>query len=135
VVSKGPKPLDVPNLTGRDAEAATRVLMKRGFRVERSEENSDTVDKGDVISQNPRSGTLFKGDTVELVVSKGPVLVEVPNVRRMGIAAATDALEEAGFEVDVRRMEYYVGLEYVVNQDPLAGDKAPRGSTVVVFVV
>ena len=40
-----------------------------------TEENSDTVAKGDVISQTPTSGRLFKGDTVKLVVSKGPVLV------------------------------------------------------------
>ena len=33
-----------------------------------------------VITQDPTTGTLFKGDTVKLLVSLGPELVEVPNV-------------------------------------------------------
>ena len=85
VVSKGPKPIDVPDLTGKDADAATRQLRKLGLKVDRGqEENSDTVAKGDVISQDPRTGTLFKGDTVKLVVSKGPVLVAGPQGRGHG---------------------------------------------------
>ena len=36
-----------------------------------------------MISQSPDSGKLLRGDTVTLVVSKGPVLVEVPQVQRM----------------------------------------------------
>jgi serine/threonine-protein kinase len=135
VVSKGPQPVKVPDLTGRNAEAATRALEKRGFEVDTSEENSDSVDKGDVISQSPRTGTLFKGDTVRLVVSKGPVMVEVPKVEGMGTAAAIRTLEAAGFQVTSEKTQYYVGLEFVVKQSPGKGDKAPRGSTVTIFVV
>ena len=135
VVSKGPRPVKVPNFTGKDAEAATRALEKRDLEVDTTEENSDSVDKGDVISQDPSSGTLFKGDTVELVVSKGPVLVEVPRVEGMGTKAATERLEAAGFKVETEKTQYYVGLEYVVNQGPDAGDKAPKGSTVTISIV
>ncbi len=135
VVSKGPQPVKVPDLTGKNAEAATRTLEKRGFEVDTSEENSDSVDKGDVISQSPRTGTLFKGDTVRLVVSKGPVMVEVPKVEGMGTAAAIRTLEAAGFQVTSEKTQYYVGLEFVVKQQPGKGDKAPRGSTVTIFVV
>jgi serine/threonine-protein kinase len=136
VVSKGPRPITVRDHTGEDADAATKALEKRGFEVDRgTEENSDSVAKGDVISQSPSSGTLFKGDKVELVVSKGPVLVEVPKVEGMGTAAATQALQGAGFEVKTEKTQYYVGLEYVVNQGPNAGDKAPKGSTVTIYIV
>jgi serine/threonine-protein kinase len=135
VVSRGPRPIKVPHLLGQDADTARAVLRKRGLDVEVTEENSDTVDSGDVVAQTPKGGTLQRGDTVELVVSLGPVLVEVPDVRRMGTEAATAALREAGFEVEKRRMPYYVSLEYVVNQDPGSGDRAPRGSTVVIYVV
>ncbi len=135
VVSKGPRPVKVPDLTGKDAKAATRALEKRGFQVDSSEENSDTVAKGVVISQSPRTGTLFKDDTVRLVVSKGPVMVEVPKVEGMGTAAATRTLEAAGFQVKSEKTQYYVGLEFVVKQQPGRGDKAPRGSTVTIFVV
>jgi len=136
VVSKGPKPIDVPDLTGKDADTATRQLRKLGLQVDRgAQENSDTVAKGDVISQDPRTGTLFKGDPVTLVVSKGPVLVAVPKVEGMGTEAATQALTAQGFEVKTEKTQYYVGLEYVVNQSPDAGQKAPQGSTVTIYIV
>jgi serine/threonine-protein kinase len=136
VVSKGPQPVKVRDYTGEDVDAATRGLEKRGFEVDRgTEENSDSVAKGNVISQTPSSGTLFKGDKVELVVSKGPVLVVVPKVEGMGTAAATQALQDKGFEVKTEKTQYYVGLEYVVNQGPSAGAKAPQGSTVTIYIV
>jgi beta-lactam-binding protein with PASTA domain/serine/threonine protein kinase len=135
VVSKGPKPIKVPDFTGKDAGVATKAFEKRDLEVTTSTENSDTVDKGDVISQTPRSGTLFKGDTVELVVSKGPVLVEVPKVQGMGTEQAVKTLEDAGFDVEQQHTQYFVGLEYVVRQSPGAGDKAPEGSTVTIYLV
>jgi serine/threonine-protein kinase len=136
VVSKGPKPIDVPDVTGKDADAATRQLRKLGLQVDRDqEENSETVAEGDVISQDPRTGTLFKGDKVRLVVSKGPVLVPVPKVEGMGTEAAKQALAAAGFQVQTEKTQYYVGLEYVVNQSPGAGKKASQGSTVTIYIV
>ena len=79
VVSLGRRPIKVPDWTGRDADQAERALEGRGFAVDRStEEFSDTVPEGRVVSQSPTSGTLFRGDTVRLVVSRGPELVQVP---------------------------------------------------------
>ena len=135
VVSKGPRPIEVRDWSGEDAEEAEAALGKAGFEVTTTEENSDTVDAGTVISQSPDSGTAVKGDTVELVVSKGPVLVEVPDVVRMGVAAARSRLEAAGFEVEVRESDLYIGVQYVVSTDPGAGGRAPRGSTVTINIV
>ncbi|MGL5909343.1 MAG: PASTA domain-containing protein, partial [Phycicoccus sp.] len=74
VVSKGRQPLDVPDFTGKPAPEARQALQKLGLEVRTGEQqNSDTVPRGSVISQSPRDGTLFDGDTVTLVVSKGPV--------------------------------------------------------------
>ncbi len=135
VVSKGPRPVKVPDFTGKPAEDAERVLTERGFEVETTRENSDTVPEGDVIAQSPDSGTLFRGDTVELVVSKGPVMVEVPSVRGVGVAEATARLEDAGFEVRTEHSEVYVGLEFVVKSDPAQGTMAPKGSTITLYLV
>jgi eukaryotic-like serine/threonine-protein kinase len=135
VVSRGPRPVKVPDLTGKDADRAARSLRKAGFQVEVSRENSDSVSEGDLISQTPNSGTLFKGETVRLLVSKGPVLVDVPDVRRMSVDDATTALRGAGFEVRTDKIDLYVGLGLVVKQSPGADEKAPRGSTVTIFIV
>ena len=135
VVSRGPRPVKVPDLVGEDAEAATGTLEKAGFEVKASEENSDSVPDGRVISQTPDTGTLHKDDTVRLLVSKGPVLVDVPDVRRMNVEDATAALEEAGFSVRTERVELYVGIGLVVKQSPGADERAPRGSTVTISLV
>jgi eukaryotic-like serine/threonine-protein kinase len=135
VVSLGPEPIEVPDFTGRSAERAEQVLTERGFAVEITRENNDEVPEGDVISQDPSSGTLFRGDTVRLVVSDGPVMVEVPQVRGAGVDEATRRLEEAGFEVRTERSDVYVGLEFVVQSDPPQGSMAPQGSTVTLFLV
>ncbi|MGH3370946.1 MAG: Stk1 family PASTA domain-containing Ser/Thr kinase [Nocardioidaceae bacterium] len=135
VVSKGPRPIEVPDFTGKPAARAEQELTDLGFEVSVARENSDTVPEGDVISQRPSSGTLFRGDTVELVVSKGPVLVEVPPVKGVGVAEATARLESAGFAVATEQSDVYVGLEFVVRSDPEQGSMAPQGSTVTLFLV
>ena len=90
--------------------------------------------KGRVLSQSPRDGTLFKGDTVTLVVSKGPVLVEVPNVVGQQVQRARRILLDAGFTVEVR--EALGGFFHTVRlQDPAAGSKVPKGSTVTLTIV
>ncbi len=135
VVSKGPKPIAIPDFTGKSAELASKRLGTLGFKVDDTQVNSDTVAKGRVISQSPRSGNGNKGDVVSLVVSKGPVLVAVPNVKGMGLQAATDTLQAAGFAVQVRHASLYVGVKYVVGTDPSSGTMARKGSTVIVSIV
>ena len=135
VVSKGPRPIKVRDFTGKPAERAEQVLTERGLEVSITRENSDTVPEGTVISQTPSSGTLFRGDVVELVVSKGPVLVEVPPVRGVGVQDAIDRLEAAGFQVQTVQSDVYVGLEFVVKSDPPQGTMAPQGSTVTLYLV
>ena len=134
VVSKGRKPIEVPDYTGKKADAATTALTDLGLKVDATtQENSDTVAKGDVISQDPRDGTLFRGDTVTLVVSKGPVMVDVPNVIGKQVGEARTILEGAGFQVKVERA--LGGIFGTVRfQDPEKG-QAPKGSTVTVTIV
>ena len=135
VVSKGPHPIQVPDFTGKPADRAEQVLTERGLKVEVTQEYNDTVPDGDVISQTPSSGTLFRGDTVNLVASKGPEMVMVPSVRGVGLDEATRRLEAAGFQVRTEHSDMYVGLEYVVQSDPPEDTMAPKGSTVTLFLV
>ena len=135
VVSRGQRPVDIPDFAGRSAERAQSRLGELGFEVSISEENSDTVDKGVVIDQTPDDGTGFKGDQIELVVSKGPVMVVVPDLAGMSVDSATDALAEVGLGIDVSQTRFYIGLETVVRQDVDGGDSLPKGSVVTVSVV
>jgi serine/threonine-protein kinase len=111
------------------------VLEQRGLKVDVSQQYSDSVSQGLVISQAPKGGTLFKGDTVNLVVSLGPELVEVPDVTAHGVDEATQTLQAAGFDVDVEQAPGYLGLGYVFSMDPGAGTELPKGSTVTIYLV
>jgi serine/threonine-protein kinase len=134
-VSKGREPLDIEDFTGRDAGRAQERLTGTGFEVDVTEENSDAVPEGRVISQDPAEGTGFRGDVISLVVSKGPVMVEVPDLRTMSVDEATEVLEDAGLEIEVRESRFYINVDRVVRQDPGSGSSVPEGSTVVVSVV
>ncbi len=135
VVSRGPKPIEVPDFTGKDAAKAARKLDDLGLVVRRTEENSDSVPEGRVITQSPATGTLYRGDEVTLTVSKGPVLVEIPDLTAQGVADATKTLEDLGFVVQSQPGPGYLGLGFVSSADPGFGTQAPKGSTVTLFLV
>ena len=77
-----------------------------------------------MISTDPEGGaTTFRGETVELVVSKGPPLVTVPNVVGRNEAEARAALEDAGFVVNVNKP---LGLRRVRRELTEPTGRAPR---------
>jgi len=135
VVSKGRQPIDVTDYTGKPADQAVAALTDAGLRVDATKQEFSTdVRKGSVISQNPSTGTLFRGDQVTLVVSKGPEMVSVPNVQGKQLRQARKILEDAGFQV---RVENFMGGLFgtVRSQSPAGDAKAPKGSTVTLVVV
>jgi beta-lactam-binding protein with PASTA domain/serine/threonine protein kinase len=136
VVSKGRRPIKVGSWVGKDIDDVRRALEKRGLEAEvTSEVYDDAVPDDHVISQEPGTGTLFRGDAVSFVVSKGPELVEVPDVTASGYESAVEELEALGFEVDVVRGSTYIGLGFVYSMDPGAGAMIPRGSTITLNLV
>jgi eukaryotic-like serine/threonine-protein kinase len=104
VVSKGPAPVLVPDVRNKKVGDATSILQNLGLQVTKTETFSDNVAAGIVISSSPGAGTaLRKGDTVNLVVSKGPQLYPVPDVTGMKIDRAIQVIEKAGFRADPRQ--------------------------------
>ncbi|MGN6752250.1 MAG: Stk1 family PASTA domain-containing Ser/Thr kinase [Intrasporangium sp.] len=135
VVSKGREPIAVPNVAGKPWADAEAAIAGAGLAVKRADDaNSDTVPAGSVISQSPAEGTLHRGDPVTVTVSKGPVMVQVPDVLGQPAAAAEKALTDLGFKV---RIERPLGqfFELVRNQSVPGGQNAPKGSTIVLTVV
>jgi beta-lactam-binding protein with PASTA domain len=135
VVSKGRRPIPVGDWVGKSGDQAERVLRKRGLDVKRESAYSDGVAEGLVISQEPRGSKLFRGEVVTLVVSLGPELIEVPQVRAVGVDDATAQLEAAGFEVVTQEAPGYLGLGYVYESDPEGGSMVPRGSTITLYLI
>jgi serine/threonine protein kinase/beta-lactam-binding protein with PASTA domain len=137
LVSNGPRPIHVRDWTGRDVARAQRVMESQHLNVDTSDQQySDSIAKGHVISQSPVGTTLHRGDTVTLVVSKGPQLVQIPgNLRAMGVDAATQLLESLGFRVEVDHSAFYIGVGYVYSSSPSPGGFAPKGSLVILHII
>ena len=138
VVSKGRQPIRFTDWTGKSVAAATKALEAKGLVVDASnEEYSDTVPAGYIITQDPTSGPLYKGDKVTLIVSKGPEMVQIPRdgVIAAGVDAAKATLEGLGFVVKVEQAPDYLGLGFVKNTDPPAGSSVPKGSTITLFII
>lgn len=135
VISRGPRPIKITDFTGKDAKTAVKWFKDRHLKTAVTEEFSDEVEKGKVISQDPKDGELFRDDTVNLVVSKGPELVEIPRLRAMGVEAARDRLEALGLKVSEKHADMYLGLGYVSSVSPGEGESVPKGSTVTLYLV
>ncbi|WP_100350179.1 Stk1 family PASTA domain-containing Ser/Thr kinase [Luteimicrobium subarcticum] len=134
VVSQGPAPVDVPQVTGSTEDVATQTLADFGLKVSATEKNDDTIPAGTVMSQSPTDGTAaHRGDTVEIVVSKGPEMVDVPDVTGESTKDARKKLQDAGFKVKVSK---FAGgfFDRVRFQSPGGKSQAPKGSTVTLTV-
>lgn len=130
-ISTGPPPLPVPTLTGMTVEIATVRLRTHQLEVGKITERFDVAPEGTVIDQSPSTGKLEWGETVDIVVSKGPQSIGVPDVTGMSVPKAKATLIAAGFEVAV--MDVYsddVDPGKVVGTTPAGGTEAPEGSTV-----
>jgi serine/threonine-protein kinase len=94
---------------------------------------SDTVPQGAVISTNPGAGSSVGRDsTVTLVVSAGPDLVAVPDVRRSDAASATRALAQSGLKV-ANVFGFPNGQVFFMTPEP--GTRVHRGSSVNLYTI
>jgi eukaryotic-like serine/threonine-protein kinase len=135
-VSKGPKPITVPNVIGSAFESAESQLQGVGFAVARQDVD-DPEPAGIVVGQNPAAGSQqAKGSVITLQVSRGPQTSQVPDVTSQTEAGASAQLETSGFQVQV--VEEIIEDESldgrVLSQDPEGGTEAEQGTTVVIVV-
>ncbi|GAA1408842.1 Stk1 family PASTA domain-containing Ser/Thr kinase [Oerskovia paurometabola] len=136
-VSQGPAPVTVPQVVGVEKDAALATLTGLGLDPSSTDDYSETVAAGLVISQTPENGTEgHRGDKVALVISLGPPLVEIPSTYGRNVTEAEKMLKDAGFAVEIRHPQGISPLNIVYAQDPAGGSgkTAPKGSTIVINV-
>jgi eukaryotic-like serine/threonine-protein kinase len=134
-VSTGKPIIGIPNVDpGTPYDQAKDTLKTAGFDTKKVEQFSDDIDKDGVISIAP-TGTARKGATITITVSKGPELVEVPEITTGTPSAEAKAkLEALGFEVKI--VKHFGGvLDEVVGIDPPSGTKVPPGTKITLDVV
>jgi eukaryotic-like serine/threonine-protein kinase len=135
IISKGPKPVEIPRVVGEKIKMVESQLTDLGLSIQRSNVFSETVPKNTVISIKPKAGTTVNsGTSVDLVVSKGPPPVTVPNLVDMPRKKAIAQLQRLGLKANVQVGEV-APLNRVISQSPAAGTEIPKGSTVTIRII
>lgn len=130
VVSDGPEPVNIPAVTGKSESEAVIAIDNVGAETAITREFSDSVPSGVVIRVSADGETVVPGDTVTLVVSKGPDLVAVPSLEGLTQSEAEAAADGVvDLEVNTSR-----GRNFVWRQDPAAGTEVKRGTLVTIFL-
>nr|WP_230404161.1 Stk1 family PASTA domain-containing Ser/Thr kinase [Microbacterium paulum] len=128
----------IPDVSGRSVGDATSALAAVKLSVTTDEEYNDDVAEGKVIRVTESESPVRPGDTVTLVVSKGPEPIAIPSdVVGSTIRDAVDTLEALGFKVNagIEDGDLPLGFKYwdvykVRATNPKAGTSAPKGSTI-----
>ena len=125
VVSKGIEKIALISYVGKGGDEALSELTNSGFDVKVVYKFSDKVFKGQVVSQTPESSdAIGLGSKIELVLSKGPEFVFVPNVLGKNKNDASLDLENLGLKVVTK------GTGKVNNISPAIGTKVKQGAVI-----
>ena len=120
----------VPSVTGLPLDTAVTRLEDDGFKAEIVSQPNAAA-QGIVFQQSPGAGSeQDKGSDVQLLVSKGPAEVTVPNAVGVPETEARDRLAAAGLKANVVEVFSSSEIGNVIAQDPAAGGKAATGSEV-----
>ena len=133
----------VPSLTGKTMDQAKQELNGTGLGIRQSgTASSDTVEKGQIISQDPADGkTVEKNTTIEVIISSGAAdgssenTVDIPNVVGQSETDASAALTAKGFNV-TKTTSYSssVAEGYVISQTPNGDTQGKEGDTITLEI-
>lgn len=128
----------VEKVAGMTTEEAKTALSQKGLsNVKVSEQQSDTVSAGKVISTDPEAGTEVEKDAeITLIVSSGTSTVQVPSVASMTVSKAKSTLAAEGFNA-VEGSKVYsdtVKAGLVAYSNPKGGAQASKGATITLYI-
>lgn len=136
-VSDGPAGVVIPDLAEFGFNQAVRVLGAGGLRAGVVDSVAAAQPAGVVLSTRPPAGSSRpSGNTVDLVVSRGPATIRVPSVVGLDQVAAREALERAGLRVGVVQSRTAPSLPpgQVLEQRPGAGTLGTRGAAISLVI-
>ncbi len=134
-VSIGPGEGVIPGVAGLSQEEATEKLEAAEFKVATEHINSQSVEEGNVVYAEPRSGnSATHGSTVTIFVSSGPKLTKVPVLVDKQRRLAVQEIRSRGLTPEVGEEESNAPVGRVLRQSPSAGKELEPGSTVQIIV-
>ncbi|MFB7368211.1 PASTA domain-containing protein, partial [Streptomyces hydrogenans] len=127
----------VPPLVGQTMPEAQKSALNAQVKVQEAGKERCDQPTGAICRQDPVSdgaGKMEVDGTIQVWVSEGAPLVEVPDVQEQSLQRAKETLEGKGFKVKVEEEESEEDPGTVLRQDPQNGTKAEKNSTVTLTV-
>ena len=137
-ISRGPRPVPVPDVSGYERELAARLIEAAGLRVARIDTTVAPQERGVVVNTRPPAGqSRDPGDGVTLFVSVGTPSISVPDLAGLNIDEAREVLEELGLVLGSTRTRRTTAADsgLIIEQDPAAGTLSAPGASVNVIIV
>ncbi len=130
------KKVSIPNFENMTLEEAQTQITSLDLKAEITEAASSTVEEGKIISQTPEEGEkLKKGETIKIVVSKGPETTELPSFIGKKISEARDMALNIGITLNEELQDSTTVEEgYVIGQATNEGELVKSGDTVTIYV-
>ncbi len=134
-----PKEVALPNLVNMTKEEAIQQLQTLNVQyLVKAEEFNKEIETGKIISQEPpfaEGYMILEGSTVELIVSKGTEMVDMPKVTGMTWEEAEQELKNKGLTAEkVEEISEKVEAGVVIKQDIKEGEQIEAGSIVKIYV-
>ena len=128
--------VDVPDVTGKPLALARQILEDAKLRVNVAEVYDVNVPVGQVVSQNPEAGSKVKEDRlVTINVSRGGEDLEMPDLKGLDKADAATKLKKMGLHIGTVYEKFSdEDTDMVISQEPRAGTKISKGSSVDITV-
>lgn len=135
-ISLGQREEQVPQLVGMTFAQAELALDNAGLDVGQRREIDNEAPRGQILASDPPPGTSVPVPTgVNLIVSKGPATVAMPDVIGQSASQARSLLEQLGLRPSVKVDSFStMAVNTVVAQAPLAGKSTKAGTRVVITI-
>lgn len=124
----GNKYLETPDLTGKTEKEAEHILKENKLQMGKTtREYSDKYPENKIIKTKPEKGErLEQNSKVDIVMSKGPQLAEMPSLYGMSKSEAISKLEDLGIKDTKVKQSYskqHVAKGLIESQNISPGDK------------
>lgn len=136
-VSTGVKQLQMADYVGEDYSSVAANLRRKGFQVHQEPVYSDDIDKGQIIRQNHKKGTIVKpaANTIIFRVSAGKELIKIPNFKNQDISAVQQFANKNNLQLTTQeKKSKTIATNHVINQTPRAGSTLNHGDTLTVSI-
>ncbi|MBM3327982.1 MAG: PASTA domain-containing protein [Calditrichaeota bacterium] len=140
LVTRAGAEVAVPNLRRLTYNEAEVLCRKAGLVIARTRDRfDDRIPPGSVVDQFPPAGSVVKpGRTIELVLAASRGMATVPELKGRSPREALLIADSSGLKVDLEHLRYRHSSSdpegVIIDQKPLAGSDAERGSEVLLTV-